>query len=142
MVNEGLDGSVQWLSNENIEFIHHKENVGICTGLNSATHLIKQDFVVYLNDDMVVLPQWDYALANEIASIGHRNFMLSGTMIEPYETGNRCAIVQDFGTDIESFAEEGVLAFNDTFKKEDWSGSSWPPVLIPTHIMAKSWRHE
>ncbi|MBT8327226.1 MAG: glycosyltransferase [Bacteroidia bacterium] len=137
VVNEGNDGTVEWLKNENIEYIHHNENVGICVGLNSATDLIKEKFVVYLNDDMYVLPNWDLALNQEIEQIGHQNFMLSGTMIEPRFTGNACVLVQDFGDDLESFKEKDLLEYHEIASKTNWSGASWPPVLIPSELWKK-----
>jgi GT2 family glycosyltransferase len=137
IVNEGKDGTLDWLLENKIQHIHHPENVGICTGLNSATALIKQDFLVYLNDDMYVLPNWDKVLANEIETIGHQNFMLSGTMIEPRDTGNACVLVQDFGDDLESFKEQEVLTYHKTASKPDWNGASWPPMLLPTNLWKK-----
>lgn len=134
IVNEGNDGTVAWLESEKIEFVHHVENVGICTGLNSATDLITHEHLVYLNDDMYVLPDWDSTFQKCISSIPHDHYMLSGTMIEPHDTGNSCAIVADFGTDLAHFDKNKLLQFHTTHSKKDWSGSSWPPVLLPTKI--------
>ena len=137
IVNEGKDGTADWLEEQKIQFVHHPQNVGICVGLNSATNLINQEYVVYLNDDMYVLPNWDKALADEIKTIEHKDFMLSGTMIEPRETGNACVLVQDFGDDLESFKEQEVLTYNKSATKPDWNGASWPPMLLPTSVWKK-----
>ncbi len=137
VVNEGNDGTVDWLETQNIEYIHHAKNVGICIGLNSATPLIKKDYIVYLNDDMYVLPEWDKALNDEIEQLDHQLFMLSGTMIEPRDTGNACVLIQDFGDDLESFKEQDLLNYHQQATKEDWSGASWPPVLLPTTLWNK-----
>lgn len=137
IVNEGVDGTIDWLKQQKIEFIHHPQNVGICVGLNSATSLISQQYVVYLNDDMYVLPHWDSTLANEILSIDHAQFMLSGTMIEPRDTGNACVLVHDFGDDLASFNEKELLEYHQASTKTDWNGASWPPVLLPTSLWKK-----
>lgn len=137
VVNEGADDTLDWLREQQIQFIHHPQNVGICIGLNSATKLIERDVVVYLNDDMYVLPQWDAHLINEIKSIGQNQYMLSGTMIEPFDTGNPCVIVEDYGTDLSTFKENELLKNFETHHKADWNGASWPPVVLPTKLWKK-----
>lgn len=135
VVNEGNDGTIPWLKEKSIAYVHHQQNAGICIGLNSATELISKDHLVYLNDDMYVLPAWDKAFAQEIESIPHNQFMLSGTMIEPFSTGNDCVIIKDFGDDLQSFKKEDLLAFHKNISpKKDWCGATWPPVLIPVGI--------
>lgn len=138
VVNEGKDGTIEWLEKEQIEYIHHPTNVGICVGLNSATPFLKSNFFVYMNDDMYVLPHWDQALANEIQTIPHQLFMLSSTMIEPFDTGNKCVVVQNFGTGIENFEEQKLISFHkENPQPRDWNGASWPPFLVPIELWKK-----
>ena len=137
IANEGKDGTAEWLQQNKIEHIHHKINVGICTALNSTAELIKEKYIVYLNDDMYVLPHWDTILMEEVNKLETDSFMLSGTMIEPRDTGNKCVLVQDFGDDLSTFNEKELVEWNNTAIKEDWSGASWPPVLIPTDLWKK-----
>lgn len=135
VVNEGIDGTLKWLEEQNMyDFIHAKKNIGICYGLNIGRSLVKTKYIVYANDDMYFLPKWDLELKNEIDLIGHDNFMLSATMIEPYDTGNPCVIVNDFGTDINSFDEERLLEEQVDLKKNDWFGSTWPPNIVHVDI--------
>jgi hypothetical protein len=54
---------------------------------------------------MYCCPDWDIPLARRIEAIGHDACMLSGTMIEPIETGNDCVSVRDFGRNAEDFKE-------------------------------------
>ncbi|MCP8900724.1 glycosyltransferase family 2 protein [Gilvimarinus xylanilyticus] len=132
VVNEGVDGTTEWLDAEQIPYVHHRENVGVCVALNSATEHVKHDYLLYLNDDMYVLPGWDTALAEEINMVGHQRFMLSGTMIEPEFTGNACVQVQDFGDNLDDFDEAGLLRFHgESEVPQNWSGASWPPLLVP-----------
>lgn len=132
IVNEGVDGSLEWIdSQSDIDYVHSKTNIGICYGLNSARPLIKTDFVVYANDDMYFLPNWDLGFHQEIEKIGHGNFMLSATMIEPDNTGNPCVIVADYGRNISDFKEEELLKTFSSLEKADWNGSTWPPNIVP-----------
>jgi GT2 family glycosyltransferase len=104
MINEGNDGTEQWLKSQaHIDYVSSTENIGICYGLNICRPLATTDYILYLNDDMYVLPDWDLELWKEIEAIGHNQFMLSATMIEPNDTNNKCVIVDDYGDDLKSF---------------------------------------
>ncbi|MFC2151874.1 glycosyltransferase family 2 protein [Bacteroidota bacterium] len=131
IINEGKDGTLKWIkSEENIDYVYSEENIGICFGLNSCRSLVKTDYIVYANDDMYFLPDWDLELFNEIESIGHKMFMLSCTMIEPYNTSNSCVIVKNYGDTIENFNESKLLNEYKNLSKKDWSGSTWPPNIV------------
>jgi len=135
IVNDGSDGTTEWLtSSKEIDFIHSKSNIGICYGLNIGRSLVKSDYLVYVNDDMYVLPGWDLELSKEIEQIGHKNFTLSGTMIEPKYTNNPCVIVKDFGDSIQNFKEELLLIEYNTLATDDWNGGTWPPILVPVEL--------
>lgn len=91
-----------------------------------ATH----DYILYLNDDMYCCPGWDSALADKLKLLDTDLFMLSGTMIEPRDTNNPCAIVRNYGDDVGNFDEAGLLAELPEINKEDWFGATWPPTLV------------
>ncbi len=129
-VNEGIDGTIDWLNEqEDIDYTHSKENIGICYALNISRSLLKTDYLLYMNDDMYVLPKWDKYLNDEINSIGHNNFFLSATMIEP-ATRNPSAIEFNCGSDIETFEEEKLLNGFSKIEKTDWNGATWPPNIV------------
>lgn len=131
IVNEGNDGTLEWVSQQKeIDFVHARQNIGICYGLNIARSLIKSEYIVYVNDDMYMLPGWDFALYNEIGSIGHKNFLLSGTMIEPEDSGNLCVVARNYGKDINSFDEATLLKEYAELFVSDWNGSTWPPNVV------------
>ena len=135
LVNEGSDGTVDWLrTQEDIDHIHSPKNIGICFGLNVCRGLIETNDILYLNDDMYVLPGWDTALLEEAHRIGHRSYMLSATMVEPHETGNACVVVRNYGDSISNFKEGELLNSHSELEKEDWMGSTWPPNLIPLEL--------
>lgn len=129
-INDGSDGTSEWAKHEGLPHTHTATNAGICVAVNSAASLAKGDHIVYMNDDMYCCPGWDAALLDEIKSLPDDNFMISSTMIEPVDTGNKAVIVADFGKSTESFKEKALLESLTSLQKSDWSGSTWPPVVI------------
>ncbi len=138
LVNEGIDGSLAWVEQQkDIDYVYAPENLGICFGLNACRSLVHTDYIVYINDDMYVLPGWDDLLLKEIQQLDHRSFMLSSTMIEPYDIKNICGIVKNYGDSPENFKENLLLQEFQQLEKPDWSGSTWPPVLVPVDLWDK-----
>ena len=132
-VNEGSDGTLHWVQEQKeytIEFLHSPENIGICHAMNRCRDLVTEELMVYLNDDMYVLPDWDHALQTEIASLNTRKFMVSATMIEPVITGNDCVVVKNYGEDLPSFRESDLLEEFPSLKQSNWQGSTWPPMVL------------
>lgn len=133
LLNEGKDGSLAWVqSQKDISYLHSPENLGICYGLNMCRPLVRSKYIVYMNDDMYPLPNWDVELHTAAEHMGHDAFMLSATMIEPHVTGNNCVVIGDYGTDLESFNEEKLLNATKSLERNNWNGSSWPPSMIST----------
>jgi GT2 family glycosyltransferase len=129
-VNEGVDGTRDWLTKEGIAFTESPENIGICRAVNRAAARSTAPLICLLNDDMYCLPGWDAALLERIATLGSRMFMLSGTMIEPVGTGNPCVARADFGTSIETFREAELLERFRALRIPDWWGSCWCPFVL------------
>lgn len=132
-LNEGNDGSREWLEQNQLDYSYSQENIGICYAMNIARTLATTDYLVYFNDDMYACPDWDYWLHEEIKKQDSPFFFLSSTMIEPRDTGNPCVIAPlDFGTHPDTFDEAGLLANFNMPEKTDWQGSTWPPCVVPT----------
>ncbi|HET7002016.1 MAG TPA: glycosyltransferase [Puia sp.] len=130
-INEGTDGTADWVkSQSDLNFTYTPENIGVCYALNQCRTLAEGDYFLYLNDDMYVCPGWDQHLYNEIKAIGHDAFFLSATAIEPFKTDNNCVIVQNFGTDPDSFQQENLLKEFRNPVMNDWQGSTWPPNIV------------
>ncbi|MFN4298167.1 MAG: glycosyltransferase family 2 protein [Thermaurantimonas sp.] len=129
-INEGYDGTLEFADERQISYVHFKENVGVCIAVNAARSLAVSDYLVYMNDDMVPLPGWDLALMEEVRKSDSKLFMISSTMIEPYETNNPCVIVQNFGSDCKNFDENAALLFAKKYSKNNWKGASWPPFVV------------
>lgn len=129
-VNDGSDGSLAWIKEQGITHTSSPQNIGICFAMNQAAALATTDYIVYLNDDMYCCPGWDLSFIKRLPIIGDQAFMLSGTMIEPRETGNPCVVVADFGREVSQFNEADLIAALPSLVRGDWYGSTWPPVLM------------
>lgn len=134
-INEGKDGTRAWAKLENLDFTDSDENIGICWAVNKAAELVENSHILYLNDDMYVLPDWDSCLINTYYSLPNKDlFMISATMIEPYLKNHACQITGNYGRTVETFEEKKLLDEYKSFEKKDWNGSSWPPLLLPTQL--------
>lgn len=129
-INDGSDGSLQWVREQGIEHTASPGNIGICHAVNFAAARARLDYLVYMNDDMYVCPGWDEALVKRIETMPSDLFMLSGTMIEPVDTGNRCVVVHDAGRDTAAFDAQSLIAAAPRLKRADWLGATWPPTLV------------
>ena len=130
-VNDGSDGTRDWIAREGIEHTATDANVGICEAVNLAAAHARSDCVLYVNDDMVAAPGWDGALERALARVGDQpSFMLSGTMIEPVATGNSCVVVADFGRDPDRFDLDRFAREAPGLARADWLGATWPPTLV------------
>jgi len=129
-VNDGSDGTLEWVRAQQLEHSYSPQNVGICLAVNEAAMHAKQDYILYLNDDMYCCPGWDAALVNKMKSLDTDLFMLSGTMIEPVHTNNPCVVVKDYGRSPDQFAEQELLSNLPGHRKPDWYGATWPPTLV------------
>jgi glycosyltransferase involved in cell wall biosynthesis len=129
-LNEASDGTLEWVEQQqDIDFTYSKENIGVCYALNICRPLMTTDYLLYMNDDMYVCPDWDKELYSEIERIGHNNFFLSSTCIEPKAQSN-CMIEKNYGTDISNFNDEKLLSEYKSLDKEDWQGATWPPNIV------------
>ena len=130
-VNEGKDGTLEYLKDLNIDFSYTEYNSGICEGINKASKLAKFDYFLYAHDDFYFCPNWDQILLEEANKIGHNNFYLSGTMM------NNGHITFDCGDQIENFNEKKFLSRYKNFNYYDFNGSTWAPALIHKEIWNK-----
>jgi GT2 family glycosyltransferase len=130
-VNEGIDGTLEWVKEENFDFTHSKQNIGVCWAMNACRALVKTPYIVFLNDDMYMLPGWDIELLKEIDSLPDKFFYLSSTTIEPRFSPHPGILAPyDFGDSPANFKEEELLQSFMEIKGNDWSGATWPPSII------------
>lgn len=129
-VNDGSDGTLEWVKAEGLAYTHSAQNVGICLAVNESAMFAQHDYILYLNDDMYCCPGWDSALVEKLKSLDTDLFMLSGTMIEPKDTNNPCVIVSNYGSEVSTFEEQRLLDDLPKYRKPDWYGATWPPTLV------------
>ena len=130
-VNDGSDGTLDWVKTEGLKYTHSPENIGVCYALNGLRPLVTTDYMVFMNDDMYVCPGWDRALYEEVKAIGHKMFFLSSTLIQPRKFFCKSVIAPaDFGQSVETLDEERLLREYMTLKHGDWQGATWPPNIV------------
>jgi len=133
-VNEGADGTVTWLNEqEDLSYTFSSQNIGVCFALNYSSAFATTEYILYMNDDMYACPHWDKYLYDEIKSIGHHNFFLSATAIEP-KAQSKCSIEKNYGLTIDHFNEELLLSEFNSLPMEDWQGATWPPNIVHKSI--------
>ncbi|MBU3742438.1 MAG: glycosyltransferase [Candidatus Kapabacteria bacterium] len=133
-VNDGGDGTLAWVRAEGLSFTHSADNVGVCHALNAAAALATTPYIVFMNDDMIVLPDWDAQLWAVIDELDHDRWFLSATMIEPRATGNPCVVVADYGDTPERLRRDDLLRDLPRLRRDDWSGATWPPNVVPRSL--------
>ena len=123
-VNDGSDGTLNFLKNNSFNYTHTKYNSGICTGMNMAAKKSNTDYLLYAHDDFYFCPNWDLVLKRELDKIKHKKFYLSGTMV------NNGQIALDCGNNLETFNENKLLSEISNANYYDFQGSTWAPHLI------------
>lgn len=129
-VNEGIDGTADWLSSTGIQFTQSEENIGICKAMNGLARLADQDLLIYFNDDMYACAGWDTALNKAIDQTDGVHFYFSATMVEPRDSGNKCVVVYDAGSGVADFKKSELLDSTSSLARTDWNGGTWPPSIM------------
>lgn len=132
-INDGSDGTLEWIKKEGIDYTHSEQNVGICFAMNLMRTKVKTDYILFLNDDMYVLPLWDKVLYTEIKSLPNNHFFFSSTTIQPH-TKSPSILVANYGDSIETFQEEKLLAEYMDYSMNDWMGATMPPNIVHRDI--------
>jgi len=133
-VNEGNDGTSEWIKlQHDINYSISAENKGVCYALNSCRNLATTNYLLYLNDDMYVCPEWDIPLLEEIKQIGHNQFFFSSTAIE-IKAQSSCSIEKNFGVSPQHFKEDELLQQFATLLMNNWQGATWPPNIVHKDI--------
>ena len=130
-INEGADGTEEYLISENIKYTITKYNAGICEGVNTAAKKATTNYILYAHDDFYFLPGWDEVLLKEIKKIPHNKFYLSGIMM------NNGPLKFDCGNKLEEFNEEKLLNNFKHINHFDFQGSTWAPHLIHKELWNK-----
>ena len=131
-VNEGLDGTLKFLKDNNYRFSFSEKNEGVCVAFNEAVKLATNKYVVLGHDDMYFCPGWDICFESELKLIDkNEDFFLSGTMVQPFES----YINLDCGKTYLDFNEKKLLEELPKIKFDNFQGTHWQPSLVPV----KTW---
>lgn len=129
-LNDGSDGSLEWVKAQGLRYTHSDKNVGVCLSVNHLVAQARHDWVLYMNDDMVAAPGWDKAFMSAIDSVATDLVLFFGTLIQPETGGHPDIIKQDFGHTPETFDEAAFLAhFNDDGRRDKEGAPSQPTLF-------------
>ena len=130
-INEGTDGTRDWVNEQQLTHSYSSDNAGICFAMNAAASLARTDYLVYINDDMYVAPDWDLHLWREIEQLDHIYFLLGCALIEPKGgTNPNVTVCADFGDHPDNFREDDFLKRFADLPRSDWNGAGGAGVLL------------
>jgi glycosyltransferase involved in cell wall biosynthesis len=129
-INDGSDGTLAWAKQQGLDFTYSSENIGICLACNAAFNLAKADYIVYINDDMYVCPDWDKNLYGAIQEYGKEDFYFSATMIEREGSSGCVSAPHHYGDNVENFREKELLQDLPKLTIPDWQGANYPPSIM------------
>ena len=61
-INEGIDGSLEYIKLSNYKFTYSEKNEGVCVAFNKASRLATNKYIILAHDDMYFCPGWDLSL--------------------------------------------------------------------------------
>ncbi|MCK6611508.1 MAG: glycosyltransferase [Bacteroidia bacterium] len=134
-VNEGTDGTLEWIKESSYAATYSASNAGVCASVNAAASLAQTDYILYLNDDMYVCPDWDYHLLQAVQARKDDLFYFSSTMIEAAPSSSKAVrSPHDFGNHPDNFKAYELQDWIQRNPGVDWYGSCWPPSLVSTRL--------
>ena len=137
-INEGTDGSLEYVKENNLEYTFSNKNIGMPKALNKSSALAKFGYILISHDDFYYCPGWDTEFVKEINNIKHNNFYLSGTMVGAGQ------VEFDAGQTVDNFNETKLLNNLDNIKTFDFQGTTKCPGLVHKDIWEKvgGWSEE
>ena len=137
-VNEGTDGTLEYVKNNKFEFTYSKNNIGMPKALNTSSKLAKNEYILISHDDFYYCPGWDLEFLSEVNKINHNKFYLSGTMVGAGQ------VFFNAGETYQTFNEKKLLENLETIKTHDFQGTTKCPGLIHKEIWNKlgGWSEE
>jgi glycosyltransferase involved in cell wall biosynthesis len=135
-INEGRDGTLEWVRGQGLPHTHSGENAGVCFGFNAPASLATTNYIVLSDDDYYYAPGWDEHLLDEVKQVNDPYFCITGTMIEhsPTRYPTSVAAPFDFGKTVETFKEKDFLREHAEIPFHDWNGGNWYPMILHRNI--------
>tara|TARA_B100000989_G_scaffold113198_1_gene83127 strand:- start:1097 stop:1951 length:855 start_codon:yes stop_codon:yes gene_type:complete len=132
-LNDGSDGSYEYIKDSKINFTHSNENIGLCKSVNLASKKSSHDYILYSHDDMYFCQNWDIYLKNELSKYQDKFYYLTGTNVS-IKNG---LINYDCGSSPSNFDEVKFNNFCLKDKSKDLQGSHWAPHIIHKDLWNK-----
>lgn len=129
-INDGSDGSLDYIKNLDIQFTRSDKNIGLCNSINQLSKHIINDYVMYSHDDMFFCKNWDLYIKKEISKYKDELFYLTGTNVSV----NKGLINYSCGNNPETFDETQFEKFCEYDNTPDLQGSHWAPHIIHRKI--------
>jgi GT2 family glycosyltransferase len=139
-VNEGSDKTIEYLKKNNLDFTYSEKNIGMSMALNTASKLAKLDYILISHDDFYYCPNWDTEFVNELNLLNHKNFYLSGTMVNAASFEKNDFLNPPYfnaGLTFKEFDEVRLLENLNKIKTIDFQGSTKHPALVHIDIWKK-----
>ena len=139
-VNEGSDKTIEYLKKNNLDFTYSEKNIGMSLALNTASKLAKFEYILISHDDFYYCPNWDTEFVNELNLLNHKNFYLSGTMVNAASFEKNDFLNPPYfnaGLTFKEFDEVRLLENLDKIKTIDFQGSTKHPALVHIDIWKK-----
>ncbi len=127
-VNEGTDGSLEYVKRKGYKYTFSNQNIGMPKALNISSKLAINKYILISHDDFYYCPGWDLEFVKEINKIGHNNFYLSGTMVGAGQ------VYFNAGETYETFNEKKLLENLEKIETHDFQGTTKCPGLIHKDI--------
>tara|TARA_B110000259_G_scaffold175400_1_gene210598 strand:- start:300 stop:1139 length:840 start_codon:yes stop_codon:yes gene_type:complete len=133
-INEGVDGTLEYIKKNNLIYTYDEKNSGVCVAFNKAVKKSTKKYIVLGHDDMYFCPKWDEVFYSEVQKQDEdKDFFLSGTMVQPFES----YINLDCGKTHKEFNEKKLLSELPLIKFDNFQGTHWQPSLIPVSTWNK-----
>ena len=132
-VNEGSDGTLDYVKNNNLLYTFSNSNIGLCSSVNQASKKASTNYIFYSHDDMFYCKNWDVFLKEELNKFNDNFYYLSGTTVSV----NNGLINHDCGSSPDNFNEDRFNNFIENDKSKDLQGSHWAPHLIHKELWIK-----
>ena len=129
-INDGSDGTLEYVKQNDFKFTYSKNNIGMPKALNKSSKLSKKDYILISHDDFYYCPHWDKSLKEEIEKMNTKNFYISGTMVGAGQ------VYFDAGDNYSNFNEKKLLDNMEKIKTFDFQGTTKCPGVV--HI--DTWR--
>lgn len=137
-INDGSDGTLEYVKKLNIDYTHSPENIGMPKALNTASKLSKKDYMVISHDDFYYCPGWDLEFCDEINLMKDTNFYLSGTMVGAGQVNF------SVGQTYNDFNEKKLIENLENIKTFNFQGTTKCPGLVHKNLWNKvgGWSEE